>query len=118
MSAPRRTFLRWLGAGDVLTGAMLIVRPAWVLLALGAAPPRPDIYVRWLGVFVAAIGMATFADGNRWTAGVRLAVCAFVAAAVISGTLPIGFAVVGAWDGIAGALQCTAFGRRRLDDDL
>lgn len=113
-------FLVLLGAGDLLTGLVLIGRPGWVLSPLGVESPRPDIFLRWIGVFVAMVGAATIVpwferdpaaraarmrDASAWSAQTRCAVSAFVALAVLSGALATGFAVVGAWDALAAVAQ-------------
>jgi hypothetical protein len=123
-----RIFLRVLGAGDVVTGGVLMCRPQWVFAALHATvAPDADVFVRWIGVFVTMVGAATslrcaggveaWRTNNRWSALTRFAVAAFVAVSVLTGRLPLGFAVVGAWDGIAALLQQVADGRLAGDVD-
>jgi len=111
-----------LGAGDLVTGALLVVAPAVVFRLLGFAP-APDeatIFVRWIGVFVAAIGGAyllpfRLAAGRErqerlratleWTALARLAVATFVAAGVLAVALPEGWCFVGSYDALAASAQ-------------
>jgi hypothetical protein len=111
-----------LGAGDLVTGVALVAAPAFVLGLLGFAPvtPAATIFVRWIGVFVAAIGGAyllPFRVGDKrerherlraaleWTALVRLAVAAFVAIAVLTAALPERWCFVGGYDAFAATAQ-------------
>jgi hypothetical protein len=124
-----------LGLGDVATGVSLLIGPRWVPSILGiAAPPEgADVFLRWIGIFVAAVGSAyldpwrTPAGALRrarlravlqWTAGVRLAVAGFVALAVLGGALPDGWCLVGAYDAVAATLQLTLVAVGALGDTV
>lgn len=58
---PRWSRVLALGAGalDAGTGLGLVVLPAWTLHMMGVAPPGAEAleFVRFVGVFVAAVGM-------------------------------------------------------------
>lgn len=64
MSAPLPIWTRWLalgaGAMDASTGAGLLVLPAWTLQRMGVTPPGAEAlgFVRFVGVFVGAVGMS------------------------------------------------------------
>ena len=46
------------GGLDFTTGLALVVSPTFTLLRMGAIPPAPELlgYIRFIGVFVAAVG--------------------------------------------------------------
>lgn len=50
------------GGCDTLTGLLLVASPSTTLAILGVGQPTPDdpatFFLRWIGVFVAAVGMA------------------------------------------------------------
>ena len=108
------------GACDAATGAILVADPSLVvrLLHLTPAPTEP-VYLRFVGVFVGAVGLAYFYPRLRsgtgaWsqvvavlelTAGFRLAVATFVTASVASGTLGRGWLAVAATDLAIAVLQ-------------
>jgi hypothetical protein len=108
------------GACDAATGATLVVGPSLVvgLLHLTPAPTEP-VYLRFVGVFVGAVGLAYFYPRLRsgisaWsrvvatlemTAGFRLAVAAFVTASVVLGTLGRAWLVVAGTDLAIAVLQ-------------
>ena len=111
-----------LGAGDLLTGALLVASPATVerLLGIAPSPPEAAIFMRWIGLFVAVVGAAYLlpfrwpAGAARlerlratleWTAIVRLAVAAFVGAGVLSAALPETWCFVGSYDALAATGQ-------------
>lgn len=123
-SPPRwqRLAIQALGVGDLATGALLAASPQRVeaLLGLASSDPAADVFVRWLGVFVAAVGAAYLlpwrvADGAarrervrgalEWTALARLAVAAFVGVSVMAAALPEGWCFVGVYDALAASGQ-------------
>lgn len=98
---------RWLhaycllaGACDATTGALLVAAPGLTLGWMGIAQrPSEPVYLRFVGVFVAAVGLsylypfltlyreARFRVVLETTALIRLAVAVFVGAAVIARAL-------------------------------
>lgn len=64
MNTPLPGWSRWLalGAGlmDAVTGAGLLVLPAWTLRQMGVPPPGAEAlgFVRFVGVFVGAVGLS------------------------------------------------------------
>lgn len=62
---------RWLafaaGAMDTATGAGLLVLPAWTLRQMGVTPPGAEAleFVRFVGVFVGAVGLSYVVAGVR-----------------------------------------------------
>jgi len=137
LSLPRwqRGAIVALGAGDLATGVLLVLSPATVesLLGLAPSPPAASVFLRWVGLFVAAVGAAYLAPFRiaaaasrrerlrfalAWTAWTRLAVAAFVGAAVLAAALPDGWCLVGSYDALAasGQLALLASWARRDGD--
>ncbi len=62
---------RWLafaaGAMDTATGAGLLVLPAWTLRQMGVTPPGAEAleFVRFVGIFVGAVGVCYLVAGTR-----------------------------------------------------
>ncbi len=126
-------FAMVIGAGELATGAHLLASPATVEAGLGLAPSpaAATIFLRWIGVFVSAVGLAYLAPwlasraderalrlrfALETTAAVRLFVAFFVVSAVAAGGLAAGWIGVGAYDGLLGIGQILllargAFGR-------
>jgi hypothetical protein len=116
-----------IGAGDAVTGALLVAAPDVVLLLLRiAAPAAPaTIFLRWIGVFVLAVGAAyllPFAAEEpersarlrgavAWTALARLSVTTFVSCAVLAGALGTGWCFVGTYDGLLAVAQLALVAR-------
>ena len=110
-----------IGAGDAATGLLLVAAPALVLRLLGlGAPPGADlVFVRFVGVFVASVGLSylypwlagragrapRLRTAIEITAGVRLAVALFLAIAVLAGALDLPWSAVGAYDALVASLQ-------------
>jgi hypothetical protein len=108
------------GACDALTGWLLLTVPVCTLewMRIPQVPAEP-IWLRWIGIFVGAVGMAYlypfFLDPERRdrrlatvlevTTGVRLAVGTFVVWAVLSEALPAPWLVVAATDLGLAAIQ-------------
>lgn len=121
-----RLFVLAAGSCDALAGAGLLVAPALVLRLLAVPVPAGDLFaLRFVGVFVASVGLAYLAPlgapaGARrearlaaaleLTAGVRLAVAVFLAAAVASGQPP-GWLVVACTDAAVATSQLVLLGR-------
>ncbi|WP_018291068.1 hypothetical protein [Verrucomicrobium sp. 3C] len=94
------------GGGDLATGLCLLFAPAWTLARMGVASVPEVSWVRFVGVFVAAVGAGYFYGLFCWMAGrragclrtvweltalLRTAVCVFVAAEIAGGQME------GAW---------------------
>lgn len=121
-----------LGLGDLATGVLLVIGPGLVerLLSIPSGEASNAVWLRWIGVFVASIGLAYLwplrGEGARrrlrlrfaleWTAGARLAVAASVAVSVISGDLDQQWCLVGAYDALAAIAQLALLGAWRPDD--
>lgn len=97
------------GAMDAVTGLLLVAVPALVLKLLGIAPPPPEalVFLSWLGVFVAGVGLSyglVLGDRRRgptvWqiTALVRVLVGIFVLWRIADGSLVPLWAAVGLTD--------------------
>jgi hypothetical protein len=97
-----------MGAMDALTGLLLVFVPGLVLRLLGISELGGEslVFVSWIGVFVAGVGLSYgLALGSRrageavwtFTGTIRLLVCVFLTAQVVAGRMP------GAWMWVAGA---------------
>ena len=86
------------GAMDAVTGLLLVVAPAMVLKLLGITPPSPDalVFLSWMGVFVAGVGLSyglVLGDRRRgptvwqFTSLVRILVGIFVLCRIADGSL-------------------------------
>jgi hypothetical protein len=109
------------GGGDLLTGILLLVRPAAVLAPLGLAVPAESwVFLRWIGVFVASVGAiylhpwslppgserrSRLRGALEITAFFRLAVAAFVAGAVVASQLASPWLAVGGYDALLALAQ-------------
>lgn len=71
MSGPLPRWTRGLalaaGAMDTATGVGLVAAPAWTLRLMGVSPPGAEAleFVRFTGVFVAAVGLSYLVAGGR-----------------------------------------------------
>ncbi|MCU0797658.1 MAG: hypothetical protein MUF31_17185 [Akkermansiaceae bacterium] len=120
----KKICLAWsgvVGLMDALTGLMLIVCPAWVLSQLGLAEMAGEsmLFLRWIGVFVASVGMsyawAFRGDGSavwRFTSLVRVMVAVFVTANIVAGSLAPAWAGVAVTDAVVAAVQIYGLVRR------
>lgn len=55
------------GFSDTGTGLLLIAEPAWTLHLMGLSiVPEPVAFVRYIGVFVLAVGLTYFWAALRW----------------------------------------------------
>jgi hypothetical protein len=103
------------GGGDAATGLLLVTSPDQVLRLLGIPQPADDALLRFVGVFVACVGLAYLypwlAGGRRLetaieiTAGFRLAVALFLVAAVLRGAMDRPWLTVGAYDATVAVAQ-------------
>lgn len=122
-------YCRLAGSVDLTTGLLLLMAPAFTLRMMGtSAAVADEIWIRWVGVFVAAVGLAYWLPdllhpaarrsdrrvaALEFTALVRLAVAAFVGWALASGRLEPAFASVLATDLGLGLLQIAMLRRGR-----
>lgn len=100
------------GAGDALTGLLLLSAPAFTLSLLGIAEPQDPMMVRFLGNFVAAVGLATLVPllspaPRRWqrlavafelSALVRLMVAGFLGFSILNQLLAPAWWIVAFFD--------------------
>jgi hypothetical protein len=114
----------WLaGFSDALTGLLLVAAPVRTLGWLFIPPPAAEpVYLRYVGVFVAAVGLSylyplllrpgaarrrRLATVLEVTALQRSAVALFLFAAVAGGALPAPWLGVALFDGALATLQLT-----------
>ncbi|MDD4932350.1 MAG: hypothetical protein PHO89_02650 [Methylacidiphilaceae bacterium] len=102
------------GGGDLVTGLCLLLVPEWTLARMGVAPVQEVNWVRFVGVFVAAVGSSYFYGLLFWMTGrrsgclrttweltalLRTAVCCFVAAEIAGGQMEAAWISVSLTDG-------------------
>lgn len=100
------------GAMDATTGAGLVALPDLTLAAMGVAAPGGDarVYLRWVGAFVAAVGVsylvallrggvAALREVFFTTLLFRAAAGGFCLSAVLAGALELRWLTVAATDG-------------------
>lgn len=102
------------GGGDLVTGVCLLLDPERTLSLMGVAPAKDLAWVRFVGVFVAAVGASYFYGLLCWraarragclrtvwelTALLRTAVCCFVAAEIAGGGMDRAWFSVSLTDG-------------------
>lgn len=126
---------RWLdlyslaaGACDATTGLLLVAAPALTLQLMGISPaPAEPVFLRFLGVFVGAVGLAylypflldparrlaRLAVMLEVTALVRLLVGVFVTACLLSGALALPWISVASTDLSLAIIQLVLLGRLR-----
>lgn len=129
MNAPNKWLLlyQW-GAGlcDATTGALLIAAPAFTfrLMAL-AILPHPVAFIRFVGVFVCAVGLsylwpAAALPTREWrgqwttTAIIRTGVALLLAWQIAAGAMEHGWLAVAATDAFLAAVQWTGLARKWL----
>ncbi len=111
------------GCCDTLTGALLVIAPAFTLrLMLLRAPDDAGVYISFIGAFVLATGIvylygAYLVLRDRcakklqalWliTAITRASIAIFVVSQVLAGALPAGWLTVAAADGACVLIQAT-----------
>jgi hypothetical protein len=108
------------GGGDFTTGCLLALAPEWTLARMGVSPAPGILFLRFVGVFVACVGLsyglgllAWAMTGRRqrlrfaWELTIlfRLAAGGFVAMQILSGALPWAWASVPAADGFWALIQ-------------
>ena len=109
------------GACDTVTGALLLVAPAFTLRLMRVqSPPDALIYISFVGAFVFAVGLAylfgayliTSRGCERrfeavWiiTAIIRASVAVFVISEILSGSLEVGWLTVAVTDGTLVLIQ-------------
>ena len=120
-------FCLFAGLGDAATGVLLIAAPGLVLRLLGIGPVTDQVFLRFVGVFVGCVGLAylypwvlrrrgRLQAAIEITAGVRLAVAAFLAVAILRGAMDEAWIPVGAYDALVGAAQLALLARGFFDD--
>jgi len=122
-----------LGAGlcDAATGAALVAAPLWTLGRMGIDPlPVEPVYLRWIGAFVLAVGLAylypfLLATGRRAarlatvfevTALARGAVALTAGGAILAGELASAWAGVPLFDAALAIAQLVLLSRGALAD--
>lgn len=104
------------GVMDAVTGLLLILVPSQVLRLLGIAPPSAEalVYLSWVGVFVAGIGLSyamVLGDRRRgrtvwmFTALMRALVAVFVIWRIADGSLVPLWVVVALTDAVVAVVQ-------------
>ena len=120
------------GVSDSLTGAFLIVEPAWTLSLLGLHVPADALpFLSFIGAFVFAIGLSYLYGASLvirpgcasrlealWivTAIVRCSVAAFVIARVASEVLEPGWLIIAFFDGACVLIQAVGLRQGWLAD--
>jgi hypothetical protein len=115
------------GISDSLTGALLIVAPAFALQVMHLRTPSDAlIYISFIGAFVLSVGLACLYgallashSGSRsrleivWllTAFTRAGVAIFVIGQVLANTLEVGWSMIAIFDGACVVIQ--AIGLRK-----
>lgn len=107
------------GMCDFITGVLLISYPEVVLQFMFIKEvPSPDVYLRYIGVFVMGTGLTYFLPYYLekedltpfvWmqTSIIRFLVCFFVILQVLKNTLAMPWLIVAATDGIIAIIQMT-----------
>ncbi len=105
------------GAMDALTGLLLIFAPGLVLRLLGIDAPSDGslVFLSWIGVFVAAVGLSyafAFVRNRGWgeavwlfTGLVRIMVCVFLVTRITMEDMDRAWIVVAVSDGVVAAVQ-------------
>ncbi|MGA8087803.1 MAG: hypothetical protein WCA10_10875 [Terracidiphilus sp.] len=115
------------GVSDASTGALLIAAPVFTVRMMGLSVPRDAApFLSFIGAFVLAVGLSYLYGAMLihrtggvprleavWllTAIIRSSVAIFVVAAVLNGTLALGWITIAIFDGICVCIQ--ARGLRR-----
>lgn len=134
MSSPRAvaTFAVAVGACDAATGLSLVAAPLWTLQRMGiAAAPAEPVFLRWIGAFVLAVGLAylypfLLRDGGAGRFGERLAtvlevttlarslVALVAGGAIVAGLLEPGWLGVPLFDAAVATVQVVLLRRGGL----
>lgn len=104
------------GAMDACTGMLLICTPSRVLELLQIAPVGNEcmLFLRWIGVFVAGVGLSyLFSLGRRgqgesiWyaTALIRILVAVFLTTSILTGEMPTPWLTVAVTDALVAVVQ-------------
>ncbi len=105
------------GSMDALTGMLLIFMPELVLRLLRIEAPPPDamVYLKWIGVFVMAVGLSYgLALGKHRGAGeavwmftsmVRILVAVFLTIQITADVMAPAWVVVALSDGVVALVQ-------------
>lgn len=106
------------GLGDACAGIGLLLAPAAVAELLGLhSGPQAEVWLRWIGAFVLAVGWSTLVPtlrgatreelrgAHRATATSRIAVAGVLCWLVGGGDLPPAWLGIAAWDATVAALQ-------------
>ena len=120
------------GISDSLTGALLIVEPAWTLGLMGLQVPTDALpFLSFIGAFVFAVGLSYLYGAMLvvrggcasrlealWvvTAIVRCSVAAFVIARVAAGVLGPGWLTIAFFDGACVLIQAVGLRQGWLAD--
>ncbi len=122
------------GLCDSATGAALIAAPLWTLARMGIDPlPAEPVFLRWIGAFVLAIGLAYLypfllrgADAGRRrarlatvfevTAIARGLVALTAGGAIAAGALPLAWLGVPLFDAAVASAQVVLLARGALRD--
>jgi hypothetical protein len=131
-SRPERWLLLYqsaVGLCDASTGALLLAAPVWTLRLMGLRiVPEPLAFVRFVGIFVACVGLGYLWAAIRYpiclwrgqwmtTALIRSGVALFLAWQIAGGAMEQGWVTVVATDGILAAVQWIGLSRRWLCRD-
>ena len=122
------------GAGDTLTGLLLVTAPVFTLGLMGIINvPSEPVYLRFVGAFVGGVGLSylfpfLYRDRRRTeqtlavvfevTALIRLGIALFVGWAISSGALSTGWVSVLATDLVLAIVQIVMVKRRVLSRDF
>ncbi len=110
------------GTMDAVTGLLLIIYPASVLVMLGIEPPSADalLFLSWIGVFVMAVGLSYgLALGKRRSRGetvwmvtsiVRILVAAFLTLKIVGESMPMAWILVAISDCVVALVQIAVLG--------
>jgi hypothetical protein len=125
LSAPF-LFCLFAGLGDAATGILLVATPALVLRLLGIGTVTDEVLLRFVGVFVACVGLTylypwvlrrrgRLRPAMEITAGIRLAVAVFLAITVLRGAMDEAWIPVGGYDALVAAAQLALLARGFFD---
>lgn len=122
------------GAGDAVTGLLLVAAPLFTIGLMGiSGVPAEPVYLRFVGAFVAGVGMSylfpffyrdprrtdqTLAVVLEVTALIRLGIALFVGWAVVTGVLSAGWVSVLATDLVLAIAQIVMVKRRVFSGDV
>ena len=121
-----------IGASDTLTGALLMVAPAFTVRMMGLHPPVEALpFLAFIGAFVLAVGLACLLGANltrrggcksrvatvwQLTAISRASVAIFITTQVLAQTLEAGWMTVAFFDAACVVIQAVGLRRGWLTD--